>query len=110
MANDLPTLDWSKEDFRAWLEAKDPTSICGYSMVDSSCPLANWRQAMGDGNVAVNGHQMLRCGPTYEVIGWIPDWAMGFVWQVDRLGGGSRLYAPVFVRQAIQILNMQRGK
>lgn len=74
--------DWKIEDFRAWLTAMPETAIVGTTSNSRLCPLARWREELGE-KVAVD--------PGFvEVVGddssktKLPDWATIFVTEIDE--------------------------
>jgi hypothetical protein len=75
----VQTANWNIDDFRAWLAGQLPEENVGVTCSSANCPLAHWRQALGE-QVCVEPHIAIEDdGRKFA----LPIWAQTFVRHID---------------------------
>jgi len=77
-------LDWSAEDFRAWVDSHAPTDVLGTTGAPHGCPVACWQRSLGE---CVGISFDTAWGPRGTVVGRVPTWTARFVHAVDGRDG-----------------------
>ncbi|HEX8099915.1 MAG TPA: hypothetical protein VF660_06910 [Actinomycetota bacterium] len=94
-----------REEFRAWLAAKDPDDVVGRVWTSTGCALSHFLNETRGGRWSVGCCAVDIDPERPRVREPLPGWAWVFTEQIDRLRTVADEITPVTAREALELLD-----